>query len=304
MVLDRDLRFVAANAAYLRMVGKTEPDLLGHYVFDVFPEEPERIKGMKKTFHEALAGGTPVFEEIPFAIEKDGVREERWFTASHGPLRGAGGEIKYLVQYSQDVTDKVRLKVMRDAVMGEMRHRIGNLFTVVNAVARQVARRAEDVPGFLKDFEKRLTDLHRAQKELGAESGESKNIRAVISEQLDVYVSHARGRISESGPEQILTPDVARALSMAIHELSTNSVKYGALRSSDGRVGVSWDAPPDGGLEIAWEETGIEEFPDEVSSGYGTHLLMRVLPAELNGRADRHFGDGTFCYKLTIGNPG
>lgn len=302
MVLNKEYRFVAANAAYLKMTGKTEADLIDRYVFDAFPEEPERVKRMLAVFRETLEGGTPVFEEIPFVIERDGAREERWFNAQHAPLRGTSGEIKYMVQYSQDVTEKVRLKIMRDAVMREMQHRIGNLFTVVNAVARRVARTAEDVPGFLADFEARLHDLHRAQKELGNGSGQARDIRSVIAEQLDVFVSHARGRMTEEGPDVSLSPDEARALSMALHELSTNSLKYGAIGQPDGRVAVSW-RETSGGLEFVWEETGLESAPDGTRSGYGTHLLMRVLPAQMDGHADRVFEDQRLRYALTISRP-
>ena len=303
MVLDRELRFVAANGAYQRMVGKTEDEVRNRYVFDVFPEDPERVEAMLAIFRETLSGGTPAIEDFPYVMGADGARVERWFTASHAPLKGADGDIGYLVQYSQDVTDRVRLRHMRDAVMGELRHRIGNLFAVVGALARRVAREAEDVPEFMADFEARLSELHRAEADLGVERSESRDIREVINDQLEVYVSHARGRVSGRGPARVVSPGVARAVSMAVHELSTNSLKYGALRNSHGRIDVTWDLPTDGGLRFVWEETGVGTTHDTTRTGYGTHLLMNVLPAELNGTADRRFEKDVFRYTLTMPGP-
>ena len=82
MVLDRKLAFVAANDAYCNMVSKTREEMIGNYVFDVFPETPERIEAMTDVFNRALAGERPAFREIPFAIEEDGQLREYWWTAA------------------------------------------------------------------------------------------------------------------------------------------------------------------------------------------------------------------------------
>ncbi|NNF90137.1 MAG: PAS domain-containing protein [Boseongicola sp.] len=300
MVLDDGLCFVAANAAYLEMVGKRREDLIGRYVFDAFPDDPEQIERMLEIFRRTLKGERPAFEEIPFAIEKDGIVTDHWWSLHHAPMKGPSGEIEYLIQYSQDVTDRVRLSHMRDAVMGEMQHRIGNLFTVVGSLARQVARKAEDVPDFVRRFEDQMARFFRLQNDLSNESAEGRDIAAVIHDQLGVYFSQAEDRIKADGPKFLLSPSEAKTVSMAIHELSTNSLKYGAIRTPEARLDVRWTPTADGGVHLVWKEEGLNGAASSKAEGYGTRLLTNILPEQVNGRGIRVMDETSLRYDLTI----
>jgi PAS domain S-box-containing protein len=303
MVLDRQLHFVTANDAYLTMVSKAKADLIGRYVFDVFPEEPDRVEAMVEIFQKVFEGERPVFKEIPFTIARDGKLVEHWWTASHAPVPGADGSIKYLVQYSENVTEQVHLRELKDAMLGEMQHRIGNFFAVVGAIGRQVARSAADVPDFMDRFNSRLESFFTIQKQLMPGSEQRDGLQSVIDEQLKVYAASAHDRIVKSGPDVPLSPVEAQAVSMAVHELSTNSLKYGAIRNPDGKLDISWAVDSQDTVTLTWQETGVSGSDGPEQTGYGTMLLTTILPRQLHGVGTRHFDGDTFRYELTINRP-
>lgn len=304
IVLDRDLHFVAVNDAHLAMTGKSRGEVVGRYVFEVFPESPERVKSMEETFRRTLAGERVTFEEVPYQITSNGRQIERVFTARHAPLKSPSGEIHHLVQHSEDVTETVRLRELNEAVMGELKHRIGNLFTVVGSIARQVARKAEDVPDFLERFNAQLSNFLAVQKGLITDADGNRKLKDVVDEHLSLYATIARDRIGASGADITLTARDAKAMSMVIHELSTNSLKYGSIRNPEGRLKVTWERTAPDECRLVWTEDGTATTPREVVSGQGTHLLTSVLPVRLNGSANANFAEGKFRYELRFAQPG
>ena len=152
MILNDQLEFVAANPAYLAMVGMTLEELIGTYVFDAFPETHDRVGSLKALFEETLAGTPTTFSEIPFRIAVDQVVKEQWWTARNAAIRDDKDGKLYLIQFSENVTEQVKMREMRNALVGELQHRVGNIFTIINAIARQTARVSETVPEFLMSF--------------------------------------------------------------------------------------------------------------------------------------------------------
>lgn len=301
MILDQNLRFVAANDAYCEMVGKPADDLIARYVFDVFPESDERVAHMTKLFREVLAGRDMTFSEIPFHIEQDGRRREHWWTAHHISLSDADAGQTYLMQFSENVTETVRARTMRDALMAEMQHRVGNILAIVGAIARQTSRTADTVPDFLKSFTNRLQSLVKVNRRLVGDAAEGEDMRDVISHGLTVQSDEVQGRISLDGPPYPLSMHQSQAVSMAIHELSTNAMKYGALDRDAGRVAISWSLLPDDGCVLRWEETGSTWRDESERVGYGTTLLHQIIPDQLGGTAQRTTDGDALVYTLTIG---
>lgn len=300
MVLDRDLKFVAANPAYLKMVGKTEADLLGVYVFEAFPEAVDRVDHMTAVFEAALHGDEPTISEIPFSILIDGVVTEQWWTARHARIDGTdGGE--HLIQFSENVTHQVKLRQMRNAMLGELQHRIGNIFAVIAATARATAASAQDVPQFIESFEDRLEAFVNVNHQLTAGAEGEETIAAIVETQLQAHAPEAMDRVVAKGPAFRLSLLQSQAVSMAVHELATNSVKYGALGQPEGRLDISWSTTPDGGGRFDWSETGIRVPAQSGEDGYGAMLLDTIIPSQLNGRAERMIGQQAFTYRLGIG---
>ncbi|OSQ53376.1 HWE histidine kinase domain-containing protein [Marivita geojedonensis] len=304
MILDDSLVFVAANPAYLKMVGMSLEDLVGTYVFDAFPESNDRVGSMKAVFEETLAGNPMTISEIPFRITVDGVVREQWWTALHARLENRSDGRAYLIQFTENVTDQVKMRDMRNALLGELQHRVGNIFTIISAIARQTSRVSQSVPEFVRNFEERLGAFIRVNRQLTGDRGGLETLRDVVEDQLTAHAKDAKERIRIDGPDYPLSMVQSQAISMAVHELATNSIKYGALGHPDGGLTISWDILPRNGCLFRWTENGIDTGKTSDKSGYGTMLLNTIIPSQLDGSAAREFSDGKMIYSLEIGGAG
>lgn len=304
MILNRKFEFVAANPAYLTLVNKTSSELLGNYVFDVFPEEENRVQSLLAVFEETLTGQVTTFSEIPFRIPIDGVITEQWWTAHHALLTEPDADEPYLIQYSENVTGHVKAREMRNALLGELQHRVGNIFAIVGAIARQTGRTTSTITEFLREFESRVAALVKVNRHLTGENEDGDTLASVVEYQLTVHASDARQRISAKGPEYPLSMLQAQAISMAIHELSTNSMKYGVIGQGTGEISITWDNLPNEGCLLTWTETGVSVNEQSTKPGYGTMLLTTILPRQLGGSAVREFSDDSFLYSLEIAGAG
>ncbi len=301
MVLSRDLVFVAANQSYLDLFNLTQKDVVGRYVFDVFPEAVDRVQSMKDVFERTFHESKTTISEIPFRVQVNGVSKEQWWTATQVALNDSETGQSFLVQYTENVTDSVKMRQMREATMAELQHRIGNMFTIVSAIARQTGRVAKDVQDFLDLFDERLTSFIKVSKVLSGQHGQSDMLGDVIHHQMAVHGAHALDRISIAGPDVPLSMMQSQAVSMALHELATNAIKYGALSSPDGAIEISWTALSEEACRIIWRETRLSRVSDGGRSGYGTMLLTTILPKQLDGVAQRSLQDDSLVYTLEIG---
>jgi two-component sensor histidine kinase len=127
---------------------------------------------------------------------------------------------------------------------------------------------------------------------LTRESWEAAAIGQVV---LDAVAPLAGGRVAISGPDLRLPPKTAVALALAVHELCTNAAKYGALRTPDGGVEVSWSIDGDR-LTFVWEESGGPPVVAPARRGFGTRMIERALAAEFGGAARIEFRpEGLLC---------
>jgi two-component sensor histidine kinase len=191
----------------------------------------------------------------------------------------------------------------RLAVIGrETVHRNTNLLAVVGSLARETARRAPDLESFVESFSGRLQALSGATAALtGGPSGSHASLGEVVRGQLAPVIETYAGRIAVDGPELEIGSIAAQQLALAVYELATNAVKYGALAASDGTVGLSWRVSGNE-LTLRWEERGAVSSPDAEppsrSGGFGTILVTRAIPAMLGGTAERRVAPQGLTYML------
>ena len=168
----------------------------------------------------------------------------------------------------------------RNALVAEIDHRVRNVLSAVQSMASQSARRAGSLDGFLKAFSGRLKAMASAHELLTATRGRGASIQDLATGALS---NVAPGQTRWEGPDLFLTSRAASALSLALHELSVNAVKHGALSRETGRVAVRWRVTGDGGFELDWTETGGPQVPATVQRGFGAVLLEEVAARELEG---------------------
>jgi two-component sensor histidine kinase len=164
-----------------------------------------------------------------------------------------------------------------------MKHRVNNTLATVQAIAVQTLQRTPDEER--EAFIARLHALAKAHDLLSLKSWDRAQLRDVVGTALRAFQEAHRARFLIEGPDDIwLEANRSLLLAMALHELATNAVKYGALSNGNGHVRVTWDLPKSGGskrLILRWEERGGPTVRPPERKGFGSQLIKRALQAGL-----------------------
>ena len=303
MVLDRDLHFVTASDTYLQTIGRKLEDLIGRPVFEAFPETGERRKIVEDSFRLALAGTPNGVDRVCYTIDDPtsptGMREA-WWKFRCQPMVGSDGRVAHMAQFLEDVTELVAAVQLKDAIAGELQHRVNNLFSLINIVARRTAAHSADLTAFLHRFDERVRALALTHSWLTGQNWDRMSIRTLITRQLLDDHGGLASQISVSGPDYTLTAAEAQMRSMAMHELTTNSLKHGALREASGRLTVTWARLGADGLRFNWQESGISPPTSTSRAGFGTTILDTIVPMQMKGTASRIFGPDGLTYTLEV----
>jgi two-component sensor histidine kinase/PAS domain-containing protein len=207
---------------------------------------------------------------------------EIWNHGAGVALRGPDGEPAYLIGVVQDITERKAEEEQRENLVAELDHRIKNLLAVVQSVAAQSARKSHSLDVFLKTFAARLKSMSSAHDLLSAARWRGATLARIAAAELGGL---APNQTRWDGPELFLTPRAAAALSLALHELAVNAVRYGSLSTENGKVEVVWRRTPEGGFALEWLETGGPPATAPTNKGFGATVIEDVAGRELGGSA-------------------
>ena len=171
--------------------------------------------------------------------------------------------------------------------------------TVITAMAKQTARGAVDVPSYVQAFERRILGLARSTDLLLAHGRAGVGLMELAESQLEPFAPPDRSRLSISGPAVRLNVQAAQLLGMALHELATNAVKYGAFAGDTGRLELSWRLNADQ-LDMLWKESVAVVAPEEERIGFGTTVIKSMVGRSLGAGVERTLGEGGICWRFTI----
>jgi two-component sensor histidine kinase len=175
------------------------------------------------------------------------------------------------------------------AVMLELSHRSKNLLTVVQSIARQVSRYSSNYQEFEAGFSARIRALAAAHDLLITRDWQGAGLREIVRSQLAPFGQINDKRLSIEGPDLMLRPKAVEHLSLVLHELATNAIKYGALSSPSGAVRVRWivesnkDGQPE--LHFDWKERDGPAVTAPAHQGFGHTVITSLAPGALDGSA-------------------
>jgi PAS domain S-box-containing protein len=222
----------------------------------------------------------------------------RWHQTRARPVQQGSDD---WVGTATDVHDLRGLQERQLMLMAELQHRTRNLLAVVQSVANQTLRGSATLQDFRTEFQGRLRALGRVQALLARADFQDIELRELILAELRAYGDEDPDRLRIEGPPVALPVTSIQALGLAVHELTTNAVKYGALAQSSGRLHVSWSVEPKPAaprLTLRWIESGVTMPPGgrPERTGYGSELIERALPYQLGADTQLEFGpDGVRC---------
>jgi len=289
-------RFLYISASCERLNGIPAEKVPGnpHLLFDLIL--PEFREPVFRAHMEAHAQLKPLDIEFPIRHAKTG--EIRWQRIVDAPRKLPNGRIVW-DGIQIDITDHKRAEEHLRLLINELNHRVKNTLATVQSLASQSFSRLgaqgdDDVENAVlaarSAFEARLFALARGHDVLTRENWEGANLSDIVREACAPFRMQVEGegRIAVQGEELRITPAMALSLSMAIHELCTNALKYGALTTSTGGVRISWAtvAGPEGArLVFRWEEHGGPPVSPPRRTGFGSRMIEKGLARELDGSA-------------------
>jgi PAS domain S-box-containing protein len=235
-------------------------------------------------------------QQIEFRIRRP-TGEVRWCLATAAPSTDAAGNVVRLSGVTVDITERKQSEVRQVLLAREVDHRAKNALAIVQSIVRLT--RAESIAEYMAAVEGRITALSRAHTVLSHSRWQGADLTGLVEEELAPYRSDRGDRIETAGPAVSLQPASAQTFTLALHELATNAVKYGALSSMSGRLRVSWEMTPTT-LVLRWDETDGPPARKPTKLGFGTRIIMASVEGQLGGKATFSWHESGLHCKLTI----
>jgi PAS domain S-box-containing protein len=218
--------------------------------------------------------------------------------------RGPDGKAQRMVSIVTDVTDRKAAEDHIQFLMHEISHRSKNLLMVIQSIARRTARTAGSMEEFERRFERRLQGLAASHDVLVSNDWQGAPLADLVRRQLVPFAEIQGSRIELAGPDVVVTAEAAQALGLAIHELATNAIKYGALSMPAGKVSVSWALQGDAGasrpLLLNWVERGGPQVTPPQRKGFGHVVIGEMVERSLHGKVAMEFAAQGLHWSVSI----
>lgn len=292
---DRDLKIVwfqnvPPSWSVLNLEGKSDADFLPQ------PEASRMIQAKTDVLKSAISAGL----ELRLS-EGDSAR---WFEVWIDADKSDGGLIAGVITTAVDITDQKRREQTLRVLLREVSHRSKNLLAIIQSIATQTGRYSDSIETFLTRFRGRIQSLASSQDLVTSSNWRGADLRELVSGQVARYATDPAHSVRFDGINPYLNPNAALHIGLALHELSVNSVSYGALSRPDGFVDISASIAMNGdasrSLTLIWREKISEEDDTMREKRFGSVALERVVPASLNGEARFKIENGMLEYRLLV----
>jgi light-regulated signal transduction histidine kinase (bacteriophytochrome)/CheY-like chemotaxis protein len=177
----------------------------------------------------------------------------------------------------------------QELMIAELNHRVRNILSLVRALVAQSKDTATSVEEFAGVLGGRVQALARAHDQITNLNWAPVALRSLVESEAGAYLGSRAGRVQMQGPDVALDPKAFATLALVVHEMMTNSAKYGALADSTGQVEVVWKLDPASSLVIDWKESGGPPVQPPSRRGFGTTIIERSVPFDLKGEAEVRF---------------
>ncbi|WP_395395760.1 PAS domain S-box protein [Novosphingobium sp. BL-8A] len=292
-IAESDGKVIWRNKRWFDYTGTTPEEMQGLGRQTV--QHPDHIESVTARFHEHLASGEDWEDTFPL---RGANGEWRWFLSRATPIRDIDGAVLFWFGTNTDVTEMRDAEQRIELLLQEVNHRSKNMLAIIQSLARRtdIAR-----PDFLERLEQRIRSLAANQDLLVRRAWSHVPVCEMVDVQLQA-LGDLRAQVDYTGPEVMLSPGAAEALAMAIHEMGTNALKYGALSSATGRVAIVWSVVPacgdDPTFRISWRESGGPAVAAPERPGFGTRIIVDVPRVKLDAVVEISYDLAGFTWQL------
>jgi PAS domain S-box-containing protein len=268
----------------------------------IYPSDAARAHS---TMERAAEARSDYSLEYRVTRRDNGVRV--WVAAQGQTVFDKNGDFLGMTGVVQDITDRKHAEERQQLLIRELHHRVKNTLATVQAIVGSTARTASSIDEFYQGFVGRIVSLARTHNLLTEDLWQKASLEELIQTELGPYEDEARNRIVIEGPHVELPSEAAVPVGMAIHELTTNAAKHGALSTFGGQVEVKWRIEPGEErpmLQFSWTEHGGPRVTTPSRQGFGSRLLQRVLTTQLQAHVNMDFQEEGLRFTMVMPIPG
>lgn len=297
LVIDADGIVQSANPATTRIFGFSSDEVVSRNVNMLIPDSYRQAhEGAVQALRGSGAGSAvrATNREV-YGLRKDGSTFPAELSIVEWRFRGA----QYFTGIVRDISERRRREEQVQLLLREVNHRAKNMLGVVQAIAWQTS--ASNPADFIDRFSERIQALAANQDLLVKSEWQGIAINDLVRAQLAHFSGLVGSRITLSGPPLWVTSEAAQPLAMALHELSTNAGKYGALSTPDGCVAICWRVAAEHEQDIfhiSWTESGGPPVAVPTRVGFGTTVIRQMPEAQLNARVSLDYAPQGLCWVL------
>ncbi len=253
-------------------------------------------------FHE-LADKQDSFTSEYRVVRPDGTT--LWLRGhGHVVARTPDGKAHRMVSIVADVTERKAAEDHVQFLMHELSHRSKNLLAVIQSIARRTARTTATMEEFENRFGQRLQGIAASHDVLVLNSWQGAPLADLLRKHLEPFVDVQSSRVELGGPDIVVGAEAAQAIGLAIHELTTNAMKYGALSVPTGMIKITWafdgDAAAPRHLFLNWIEQGGPPVVQPSHKGFGHVVFDDMLERSLNGKVAVEFAASGLSWRVSI----
>ncbi|MAM39196.1 MAG: histidine kinase [Erythrobacter sp.] len=228
-------------------------------------------------------------------------RSEPW---TDGELQVAEGLRVTLLEIILRLTDeavkeRAKSQAQQELLIAELNHRVRNILNLIRGLINQSKHEAGTIEEFSDIVGGRISSLAAAHDNITKGNWSAAPLSELIDTEAHAYLSRQKDRLRVTGPEAMVSPEAYTVLALVIHEMITNSAKYGSLSDSSGHLDIAITRNSDNSLQIDWKESGGPPVKPPTRRGFGSTIIERSIPFELNGEANVHYRlsglEASFC---------
>jgi PAS domain S-box-containing protein len=287
-----DGSFLRFNKALSRLLGWPADELITKSVQEI--THPDDRAAELAQFKQLEDGRVDSYSMEKRDLRKDGTIV--WIRLTRSCVRKSDGSVDYFVAVVEDISARKRAEEQLHLLMREANHRVKNLLSLVQAIARQTA--AGNVEGFIGRFTERIQALAANQDLLGRDERQGADLEDLVRAHLAYFADLVGSRITVHGSKLHLNATAAQAIGLALHELATNAGKYGALSTDAGRVDVGWRLDGDA-LTMSWTERDGPPVRPPERRGFGTTVIDAMARQALGGEVQLDYARSGLEWHLT-----